>query len=396
MLVTLLGIGILCVKIGIVFGVTLGIMAYLTYAERKISGHIQVRYGPMRVGWHGWLQPIADGLKFFAKDDITPKDSDRFIHTGAPILVLVIAIIVLAVLPIGDNLFGEGLSAITDLNIGILFIFAVSSLGVYGTVMAGWASNNKWSLLGGLRSAAQMISYEVPLGLALLGPLILAGTLSMGGIVEAQGMWGDHKWFSYLILPKWFIFLQPLAFPLYMFCALAETNRLPFDLPEAESELVAGYHTEYSGMKFAFFFMGEYVNMMIVSAIGITAFLGGWHPPSLLLWLIVAALPAIRAIKHKNFIGYYLTLFIVGTVAILADYAGYIQPGTTLSTVVSTLWFLVKLQYLLYGFIWIRWTFPRLRYDQLMNFGWFWMLPLSLANVMVTGIIYYLWTHRIQ
>jgi NADH-quinone oxidoreductase subunit H len=331
---------VILVEIGAVLGVVLLHVAYLTYLERKILGDMQDRMGPMEVGFHGLLQPIADGLKLFFKEDIIPAGANRFIFTAAPILVLVPALIGFAVVPFGrDSLHVFGLEFkpfITDLNIGILYILAFASLGAYGILLGGWASNSKYSLLGGLRAAAQVISYELSLGLALVGPILLSESLSMVKMTHAQG---GGIW-------RWFVVWQPVAFVIYMICAIAETNRLPFDLPEAESELVAGFFTEYSGMRFAFFFLAEYANMILVSCIATVAFLGGWQAP----------LPFLE----------------------------FIPP---------IVWFLVKVYFLLFFYFWLRATVPRLRFDQLMAFGWKIMLPLALANILITSTVVYILNH---
>ncbi|MGD8394641.1 MAG: NADH-quinone oxidoreductase subunit NuoH [Candidatus Eiseniibacteriota bacterium] len=322
-------LGGMVTKVSIVLGVLLGMVAYTVWLERKVLGHIQTRRGPLYVGFHGLLQPIADGIKLFVKEDVIPDGADRVLFAIAPAITVGTALIAVAVIPFGETLtlFGHTIEMhIADLNIGILYILAVTSLGVYGLILGGWSSNNKFALLGSLRSSAQMISYELALGFTLIGPLMLAGTLRMRGIVEAQQ-------------DLWFVVLQPLGFVLYLICALAETNRVPFDLPEAESEIVAGYHVEYSGMKFAFFFLGEYANMITVAAIATTVFLGGWQG---LFGLDQAAL--------------------------------------------APLWFLGKVALLLFLFIWIRGTLPRFRFDQLMGFGWKVLIPLALANVLATGV----------
>jgi NADH-quinone oxidoreductase subunit H len=315
------------IKILIVFVVFLLMIAYLTWLERKLLGHFQVRLGPIRVGPHGLLQPFADGIKLLFKEDVTPAKVNKFIYNLAPLLTFIPSLIIMAVIPFGDQvkIFGQNVNlVISDFNMGILYIFAVTSLGVYGIVLAGWSSNNKYSLLGGLRSSAQMISYEVSLALSLIGIFMIAGSLSLVDIVKAQ-----DKFFN------WFIFRQPLGFILYLICAIAETNRAPFDLPEADNELVAGYYTEYSSMKFAMFFLGEYGNMINVSALATTLFLGGWQGP-------------------------------------------FLPP---------VVWFLIKLCAFLFFYIWIRATLPRFRYDQLMNFGWKVLLPLALFNILLTGVL---------
>jgi NADH-quinone oxidoreductase subunit H len=320
------------VKVSVVFGLLLGMVAYLVWVERKVLAHIQIRRGPLHVGFHGLLQPIADGVKLFLKEDVIPDGADRALFALAPAIMVATALSTFAVIPFGESVTVLGRTIhfhIADLDIGILYILAIASLGVYGIILGGWASNNKFSLLGGLRSTAQMVSYELALGLALVGPLMLAGTLRMRGIVEAQD-------------GLWFVFLQPLGFLIYLISALAETNRIPFDLPEAESELVAGYHVEYSGMKFAFFFLGEYASMITAAAIATTFFLGG--------------------------------------------YRGLPIPGLD-SPWLGPVWFLGKVFVLLFTFIWIRGTLPRLRYDQLMRFGWKVLLPLAIVNIMITGVV---------
>src|SRR5574341_514744 len=326
------------VKIGVVFSALLLTVAYMTWVERKVIADIQVRLGPTRVGPYGLLQPIADGLKLMFKEDLIPGQVDRVVYLLAPSLSIIPAFIAFAVIPFGDSTTLFGLLSrtvalhITDIDVGVLYVFGVASLGVYGIVLAGWSSNNKYSLLGGLRSSAQLISYELSMGLAVVGVLLLVGSLSLVDIVKAQA--GMAWWFGILPVPNWFLFSQPLGFCIYFCCALAETNRAPFDLPEAETELVAGFHTEYSSMKFAMFFMAEYANMITVSALATTLFLGGWLGP--------------------------------------------IAP--------SPVWFIGKVFLLLFLFIWLRATLPRFRYDQLMHFGWKRLLPLALLNIAVTAI----------
>jgi NADH-quinone oxidoreductase subunit H len=315
------------VKVAVVIVAFLLMIAYLTWLERKLLGHFHMRLGPMRVGPHGLLQPIADGIKILMKEDLIPANVNKTIFTLAPLLTFIPALIIVAVVPFGNTirLFGQSIPlVVSDFNMGILYVFAVSSVGVYGLVLAGWSSNNKWSLLGGVRSSAQLISYEVSLGLSIIGVLMIAGSLSLTDIVASQSKFYD-----------WFIFRQPLGFLLYLTCALAELSRVPFDLTEAESELVAGYQTEYSSMKFAMFYLGEYGNMINIAAVATTLFLGGWHGP-------------------------------------------FLPP---------VVWFLGKMALFLFLFIWIRATLPRFRYDQLMNFGWKVLLPLALLNIFVTAVI---------
>ena len=328
------------IKILVIILVVLGGVAYMTLAERKVSAWIQWRVGPNRVGPWGLLQPIADGLKFVFKEDFIPKGANRALHTLAPMLTLIPALVTFAVIPFGSSLpiFGHQVNLIVaDLSIGILFIFAIASLGVYGIAVGGWSSNNKYALFGSLRSSAQMISYEIALGLSVIPVIMFVGSLRLTDIVAHQGA---HPWF---------IVSQPLSFLLFTIAAFAETNRLPFDLPEAEPELVAGYHTEYSSMKFAMFFLGEYANMMTASALIVTLFLGGYHFP----WV-------------EN-----LPIFVEGGLLL-----GLLHLFTFLAKVVG----------MLFVFLWVRWSLPRFRYDQLMGLGWKVMLPLSLVNIFIYGL----------
>jgi NADH-quinone oxidoreductase subunit H len=342
--------GAAIVKITIVMVTVLLTVAVLTLAERKVLSWMQDRMGPMEVGPYGILQPVADGIKLFFKEDIIPAGANWLLFSLAPILALVPAFIGFAVVPYGPNqeieLFGVTIKPfiITDINIGILYILAFASIGAYGVILGGWASNNKYSLLGGLRSAAQVISYELNIGLAIIGVIILSGSLSLVTIAEKQagGFW------------HWNLIggLQIISFVVYVISAVAETNRLPFDLPEAESELVAGWMTEYSGMRFAFFFMAEYANMVLVSCIAAVLFLGGYNAP---------------------------------TPQPLVNYLGF----PNLAWVEGVAWFTVKVYFFLFLFFWLRATLPRLRYDQLMRFGWKVMLPLALGNIVITAIVVY-------
>ena len=318
------------IRIVTVLFVLLTVAAYLVWFERKVVARMQSRWGPTRVGPHGLLQPLADAIKLLTKEDFTPAGVFRLPYLLAPALSLTVALLAFAVIPLGPGL------QISDLNIGLLFILAVSSMSVYGIVLAGWSSNSKYSLLGGLRSSAQMISYELAVSLSLVGVLLLAGSLSLRDIVEAQaGAWG--------LLPRWNIFPQAVGFICFFAGAVAETNRLPFDLPEAETELVAGYHTEYSSMKFAMFFIAEYTNMVAASCMATILFLGGWHGP------------------------------LFGPAA--------------LRSVLPLLWFTLKVVWFLFIYVWIRGTLPRFRYDQLMSFGWKFLVPLALANLVVTSLV---------
>ncbi|MBI4464131.1 MAG: NADH-quinone oxidoreductase subunit NuoH [Acidobacteria bacterium] len=331
-------------KIIVVLGVLLTAVAYAVWFERKLVAHMQSRWGPTRVGPHGLLQPLADAIKLLTKEDIVPTGAFRLIYLLAPFLALVTSLLTFAVIPFGPvrRVAGVDLFQISDLDIGLLFILSVTSMGVYGIALAGWSSNSKYSLLGGLRSSAQMISYELAVGLSVIGVLLLSGSLSLRTIVEAQGgtAWG--------VLPRWNIFPQFVGFFCFWVAALAETNRLPFDLPEAETELVAGYHTEYSSMKFAMFFMAEYANMVTASCMATLLFLGGWHGP-------VFGPPALQAV---------LPLF----------------------------WFSVKVLCFLFLYVWLRGTLPRFRYDQLMAFGWKFLVPVALGNLIVTSFVIAVWT----
>jgi len=296
---------------------------FLIWWERKISGHIQVRFGPMMVGgWHGWAQTIADTLKLFQKEDIIPVQADRPVFFLAPVVVFMATMMSFAVIPWSPKLIAA------DLNIGILYLIAITTFTVIGLLMAGWSSNNKYALLGGMRSAAQIISYEVPLTLSILGVVILAQSLSMQDIILSQ----DKIW-------KWNLIRQPLGFLIYLVAATAEVNRTPFDLPEAEQELVAGFNVEYSGMKFAIFFLAEFVNMFVVAAIATTLFLGGWWGP----------------VANES---------------------------------LGWLWFTLKSMGVVFILMWFRWTYPRLRVDHLMEFAWKWLLPLAFVNLLATGLIY--------
>ena len=332
------------IKVVVVVGVLLLTVVFLVLVERRVSAFIQNRIGPNRTGPWGLLQSIADVIKLLMKEDIVPRLANKRIHDLAPIISIGVAMSTFAVIPIGNtiDLFGTTIKLqIATVNVGILYILALTSLGVYGITLAGWSSNNKYSLLGGLRSSAQLISYELSMGLSVIGVILVCGTLQLDNIVEHQGiyLWG---W-----LPAWNAILQPVAFITFVVAAFAETNRLPFDLPEAEPELVGGYHTEYTGLKFGLFFLAEYMNMITASAVIVTLFLGGWQVPGIELL--------------------------------------HLSAGT--QAVVQVLGFCAKVVLMLLFFIIIRWTLPRFRYDQLMDIGWKLMLPLTLANVVVTGFV---------
>jgi NADH-quinone oxidoreductase subunit H len=330
------GVGQL-VGINVAFVGVLMIVAYTVLAERRILGFIQGRLGPNRVGPGGVLQPFADLLKFILKEEIIPDQATRFVYLLAPVIAITAALMTIIVYPFGPEVNIPGIGAvrltIARFDVALLYVLAVTSVGVYGIMLAGWSSNNKYSLMGALRSSAQLISYELSLGLSLIGVVLMSGTLDLYGMVEQQSGWaGLH----------WNIIYQPLGFIVYMISAIAETNRVPFDLPEAETELVAGFHTEYSALKFALFFMAEYVNMFTVSVLATTLFLGGWN-----------------------------------------------GPGVEQFPLLGVVYFLLKITFFLFLYIWLRGTLPRFRFDQLMNFGWKFLLPLAIANVILTSAVVY-------
>jgi NADH-quinone oxidoreductase subunit H len=339
-------IGITAAKIALLMFVILTACAYLSWFERRLLAFIQIRLGPNRVGPFGLLQPAADGIKFIFKEDIIPNDVSKFLYILAPVLALVPALMTFAVIPVGGSIelpyFGEVPLYITSLNIGILYIFALTSLGVYGIVLAGWSSNSKYSLLGSLRSSAQMVSYELAIGLSIVGVLIQAGSLDLVEIVRQQS---EVSYLGPIPIPHWYVYWgQPIGFMIFLIAAIAETNRVPFDLPEAETELVAGFHTEYSSMKFAIFFIAEYANMITASAVATTLFFGGWNGPGVNIHPVIGPLIGLG-------------------------------------------WFTLKVFLFLFFYVWIRGTLPRFRYDQLMDFGWKLLLPLSIINIVVTATV---------
>ncbi len=372
------------------------IAGYMTLLERKVMAHMQVRLGPMRVGPHGLLQPIADAVKLLLKEDIVPENADRLVFWLAPVLSMTAAM-----LAMGALAFGPGFQ-IADLNIGLLFVVGIGSMGIFGIVLGGWASNSHYSLLGAQRSAAQLVSYETAAGMAIVGALLLAGTLSTQGIVKIQDTYGG-----------WLIFAAPVGFFIYLVASIAETNRAPFDLPEAESELVAGYMTEYSGFRWALYFLAEYTNMIVVASIATTLFLGGWlrpfaktHafdfldwlPPVLMLGL--AGYSLYRAPKQPVLIQKLVMVAVAGMfVALAVVLAGplvathFLGMGTAGSLIASWkgalhggFWFLLKVFLYIYLFMWLRFTFPRYRFDQLMRLGWQFLIPISIVNVMAIGL----------
>jgi NADH-quinone oxidoreductase subunit H len=323
-----------------VFAISLGIAAYSTYAERKIAAFLQDRVGPDRAGPFGLLQPLADGVKMFMKEELIPGGSNKFLFILGPSLAMLTACMTSAAIPWGAGLTINGQNfamQIADINIGVLYVFAVVSFGVYGIMVGGWASNNKYSLLGAIRASSQMISYEVAMGLAIIAVIMMTGSLSLKDIADGQS--GG----------RWNVFYQPLGFLIFLICAFAETNRAPFDLPECETELVGGYHTEYSSMKLGFYLFAEYINMFISAAIIATLYFGGFQTP---------------------FLGRFIS-----------------DPN--LLAIAGTICFFGKIFFFIFFFMWIRWTLPRFRYDQLMNLGWKVLIPLSIANIFITGLVMY-------
>ena len=331
--------GLKLIGINVAFVVVLMIVAYTVLAERRVLAFIQGRLGPNRVGPGGVLQPFADLLKFIFKEEITPSSATRFIYFLAPALAITVALLPIVVYPFGPTVnlpfLGPVALVIARFDIGLLYVLGVTSIGVYALALAGWSSNNKYSLMGALRGSAQMISYELSLGMSLVGVIMMSGTLDLYSVVEQQTGWFGMKWN---------VFFQPVGFIIFMISAIAETNRVPFDLPEAETELVAGFHTEYSALKFALFFMAEYVNMFTVSMLATTLFLGGWSGPG------VETFPALGVV-----------------------------------------YFFAKVFFFLFLYIWLRGTLPRFRFDQLMNFGWKFLLPVAILNVIVTATVYFFW-----
>jgi NADH-quinone oxidoreductase subunit H len=325
------------IQIGLVVTIVAAWVAYGTYLERKISAFMQARLGPMRVGPWGLLQPVADAIKLLTKEDFIPEKADRWVFFFAPYIAVAAAFIVFSVIP-----FAPDWGVITDINIGLLFVLAVSSVGVLALILAGWSSNSKYALLGALRSSAQMVSYEVAMGLSLIGALMFARTLSLSGVVNAQG--ADSIWY---------VVYQPVGFLIFLVSGIAENNRAPFDLPEAESELVAGFHTEYSGFRWSLFFLAEYAAMLVVSAVAVSVYLGGWYFPFV-----------YRFTEAKGYHNLYV--------------------------IVSLLFFVIKLIGVLYLYFWLRWTLPRFRYDQLMDIGWKWLIPSALVNIALSAFAIFL------
>ncbi len=383
------------IKTAIIAFVLLTVLAYLQWVERKVIAHVQVRMGPSRVGPHGLLQPLADVIKLITKEGVMPPHVNSFFYLLAPFLAVFMALISISVIPFGTSVtVGPWTTAmqLTDLNVGLLVILAISSMGVYGIALAGWSSNNKYALLGGLRSSAQMISYELPMSLAIASPLLILGTLSLREAVNGQAG------YNFGIIPKWTVFAGPFpqifSFIIFMIAAFAETNRIPFDLPEAENDLVAGFHVEYSSMTFAAFFMAEYANMVTVCCIGTLLFLGGWQPlfPEAygsnfiapLILVIAGAICVYHGLNPARPLDKY-TLPAFGVV--FFGLAGLMLVPFLVPVLMPLFWFLAKVCALLFLFVWIRATLPRFRYDQLMAFAWKGLFPAALLNLLITGFL---------
>jgi NADH-quinone oxidoreductase subunit H len=385
------------IKTGIVALALLTALAYLQWIERKVLAHIQLRQGPYRVGPHGLFQPLADVVKFVAKEGIIPDQAYKFFYLFAPILAVAVSLTAIVVIPFGPQVEIFGITTnlgLADLNVGILFILAISSLGVYGIALGGWSSNSKYPLIGGLRSSAQMISYELPLALAVVAPLLIVNTLNFREIAVAQG--------GYLLgfIPKWNIFAGPFpqifSFIIFLIASFAETNRIPFDLPEAENELVGGYHTEYSSLGFAAFFMAEYSNMVTVCCVATVLFLGAWHP----LWPSAYGSDFVPVVLHfgaaamffyhgaharKSRIWDRFSFPVLGVICLVIG--GVFLIPVLKPVLIPLFWFLAKALFLIFVFIWIRGTLPRFRYDQLMRFAWTFLFPAAVLNLLVTSLL---------
>ena len=375
------------IKAAVVAFVLLTAVAYLQWVERKVIAHIQVRMGPYRVGPHGLLQPLADVIKLITKEDLIPPYVNKPLYLFAPFIAVCMALLSIAVIPFGPTInvgpYQTNMQ-LTDLNIGVLYILAASSMGVYGIALAGWASNNKYALIGGLRSSAQMISYELPMALAIASPLLLSNTLSLRELVGKQAGGILH----------WNLLPQIVAFVIFLIAAFAETNRIPFDLPEAENELVAGFHVEYSSMKFASFFMAEYLNMVTVSAMATLLFLGGWDAPwspqygANLIPSVIFLISGLTALYHGSHPARKMDKYTLPAFGIVfLGLAGIFLLPIVQSWLLPLFWFCAKTGAILFAFIWVRGTLPRFRYDQLMGFAWKFMFPVAMFNLLVTSFL---------
>ena len=381
------------IKIVVLVFLLMTTLAYVTWFERKVVARIQARIGPLYVGAHALLQPLADGVKFLFKEDVTPPAADRFVYVLAPFIALSLSLTTIALVPFGPatiNILGVPTNlAIANVSLGLLFLFAITSIGVYGVALAGWSSNSKYPLMGGLRSSAQMVSYEVSLTLSVIGVVLVAGTLNFNDLIYAQ----SGHWFH--LIPKWYVGPQLVGFFCYFIAAIAETNRVPFDLPEAETELVAGFHTEYSSFKFAMFFMAEYANMITVSCLATILFFGGWLSPFPDRWTWQLYLPGIILVLSGLWLAYdtatkqtgiaRLQLAVVTGIALV--FGALCLIPAVMPIVQGPFWFLLKVGFFIFFYVWTRGTLPRFRYDQLMDFGWKFLLPVSLANLVVTAFI---------
>ena len=395
------------IKIFLVFAVFMTTLAYLQWIERKVLAHIQLRTGPLRVGPHGLMQPMADVVKLLTKEDLLPPYVNKFFYLLAPFIAVSLALITISIIPFGPEitLFGvRTYMQISDLHVGILFFLAIGAVSVYGVALAGWSSNNKYSLIGGLRSSAQMISYELPLTLAIVAPLLLAGHLSFRAISDSQA--GFYLGF----IPRWSIlqlpFPQVFGFLIFLISAFAETNRIPFDLPEAENELVAGFHTEYSSMKFACFFMAEYANIVNITCVTTLLFLGGWHPLfpapysnwiaplAFLFAAVMCFFQGSQPARKGDRISFSLFgVAFLGVALLFAVAASGVIPVLT-AILMGVFWFVAKVALLIFIFIWVRGTLPRFRYDQLMHFAWTFLFPCSLINLLLTAFFVALFPGR--
>ena len=370
-------------------------LAYLSWFERKVIAHIQSRWGPYYVGAHGLLQPLADGVKFLFKEDLTPPGADRFVYILAPMLALTLAMTTVALIPFGPpsvQWLGQSTLIVADSSIGLMFVFAITSMGVYGVALAGWSSNSKYPLLGGLRSSAQMISYEVSLTLAVVGVVLLSETLNFNEMIARQS---GAFWHWNIFYTGHGSFPQIIGFLCYFMSAVAETNRAPFDLPEGETELVGGFHTEYSSFKFAMFFMAEYANMITVSCLATILFFGGWLSPFPESWTFMRYLPAVGLLALAVYLAYDTVVLARGIarIQLIVVTAGATVIGlaclhpVALAVIQGPFWFLLKVGLIMFFYVWTRATLPRLRYDQLMSFGWKFLLPVSLANLVITALV---------
>jgi len=394
-------LAITIVKIALLLFIVLTVNAYLTWFERKVVAHIQSRWGPHRVGPHGLLQPLADGLKFLFKEDPTPAGVDKFVYYFAPLLALALALTSIAIIPFGPepiHLFGRDIYlgiAPLNLNIGILALFAITALGVYGVALAGWSSNSKYPLFGGLRSSAQMVSYELALTMSVVGVLLMAGSFNLRDIIDAQAHHPERGLFGWNVWP------QILGFFCFFVAAIAETNRVPFDPPEAEQELVGGFHTEYASFKFAMFFIAEYTSMITVSCLCAIMFFGGWLSPFPASWTFTHYLPSVILIPFGLWVIMdglrYETLFgrvilpAVGTALTAVGLILIVNPHHINEFIQAPFWFLSKVLIFLFVYVWMRGTLPRFRYDQLMAFGWKLLLPVSILNVVLTSFVILKW-----